>query len=175
MTKKIDKVEVYALILLAIIGVVWMLSIAPYLISASWFQNSNPVIEYLIYNLGFLFIFTAIFGAPIAYFFKKDRIHLENIIISGIATFLIFSFVIDMWMPPLYWSMNGNALINAPQALSGVAVDRVAGYIWTSIFPSVANTSLLFGLVYVITPIIAGILAALLLAPKQFVKLITKS
>jgi hypothetical protein len=134
------------------------------LISNTWFQGQNPLIQYIVYNLGIITSFTVMIGVPVSYFLERE-VNVWAMIKSGIAAFILFAFVLDMVEPPLAYDTSGNLLITNSSALPGTAVDRVAGWAWTGV--GVTGYWLYFT-VYIITPIIAAISAALLLKPREF-------
>ena len=147
----------------SIVGLVYVLLILPYLTNSLWFVTLNPVAAYLIWNLGYLFIFVGIFGAIIG--FLGANTDLFGMIRSGIAGFLIFSWVFDIIQPPLTWSTSGQLLIPPGQSLENTAVDYMFGELFKGIgvsgFP-------LFVMVYGLIPIVGIVLAFLLLNPAQF-------
>jgi len=80
-----------------------------------------------------------------------------------------------MLQPPFYLCTNGAVCITNSGALPQVAVDAVFAYLWGFIVPNFiipfTGVSTLFFFVYVVTPAIGVLMMALLLTPKQFIRL----
>lgn len=167
----INKAETVAITAFIIIGFTWAFIVTPNLVQSSFFQSLIPPFQYILYNLGFIFLLSVFLGIPLSYVIKRGDVTIKNMLIGGLASFLIFSFVLDMWQPPLAYDFHGNVLITNEAALPNVAVDKVVGWVWSSLGIS---GSLLYMFVYFITPVIAIIAAALLLETKYFLKLITE-
>ena len=161
-----------------ILGLSWAFVVTPLLTSASWFVFLNPVAAYLLYNIGWILLISAVFGGFVAHFLIEEGniIHMFRV---GIATWIGFSFLFDMWQPPLYLSTRGQVLIPlGTQALENTAVDAMTAYVWQSFFGSIVQSeifgiSLWFVLTYVVTPALALIVMGLILKPKQFIELLT--
>ncbi len=160
-----------------ILGLLWAFIVTPILTSAPWFLFLNPVVAYLLYNVGWILLISAIFGGFVAHFLVSEGnvVHMFRV---GIATWIGFSFLFDMWQPPLYLSTGGQVLIPlGTAALENTAVDAMTAYVWQSILGNevmlqYSGISLWFILTYVVTPVIALVVMALILKPKQFLKLL---
>jgi len=166
---KIERIELAAIITLAVFSIVWIVVVLPYMID-SWFSTLIPPFQYILYNLGFITLSTVLMGIPLSFFVKR-KLNLSGIFRGGLASWLSFSFVLDMLQPPLAYSSAGALLITDKASLAGVAVDTVAGWLWNQVGIS---GSTLFTFVYVVTPLIAVIVAALLLKPKELMKMFAK-
>ena len=167
---KIEKSEAIAIGSLIAFAGIWIFLLVPHFISSSWFQNLIPPLQYVVYNIGSILIVSVVMGLPISKAMNKE-FKLKSMIRGGIMSWLVFSFVLDMYAPPFAYGPSGTVLITEPDALPGTAVDRVVGWIWNYVGIS---DGFLYIFVYVITPIIAVIIAALLFKPKMFMKILMK-
>src|SRR2546427_6943358 len=152
------------IIVYVIFGLIYVALVLPYLTTASWFFTLNPIAAYLLYNFGYIFILAGTFGFIVG--LAGGDADIDGLLKSGIAGFLLFSWIFDMWQPPLAWSLSGQLLIPAgTAALENVAVD----YIWGWIFLGLGvPPSILFYIVYGVVPILAIIFAGLLISPSKF-------
>jgi len=175
---ELDGREIAVIAGFTIIGVIWAFLVAPTLTSASWFVTLNPVAAYLLYNIGWILLISTVFGGFVAHF-VIDEGNILHMFRVGVATWIGFSFLFDMWEPPLYLSVGGKVLIPlGTSSLENTAVDAMTAYVWRLVLGSrvlwqYMGTSLWFVLVYVITPIIALFMMALILKPKAFMELLT--
>ncbi len=151
----------------------------PFLMESIWFTDLIPPFQYLLYNIGFILLTIVLIGAPISHLLKR-KVHLLTMFRSGLSTWLIFSFIMDMWQPPFAYNMSGELLISGKESLVGTSVDYMLGWIYTKLFtnsllevqiPLLGNISLLFLLIYFITPILSVICAALLFKPKALARM----
>jgi hypothetical protein len=93
----------------------------------------------------------------------------------GLAGWLLFSFIYDLWQPPNNISPQGQILITAQQSLPNTAVDAMLRYVWSGIIPAnifVNGISLLFIAVYAFSPIITVLLMIILFKPSLVKKII---
>jgi len=154
----------------------------PKTMSSQWFTNLIPPLQYLIYNMGFILLTVIIFGVPISLIFKRDM-PIWTMVRSGLSSWLVFSFILDLWQPPFAFGTSGEYLITSQESLIGTSVDYMVGWIYMRLFPTnsmilnipiIGKLSMLFVLTYFITPILATFIIALLLKPKVFAKLLSK-
>lgn len=167
----ISKIEFKIVVLLSIFGAAWMLLVVPQLIQSSWFQTQNPLTQYLIYNIGQWALTAGLLGIPIGKLAEAGS-RLNRMLRASISTFISFSWVLDMWQPPFYLDPAGHTIITNAASLPSVSVDATWAWIWSILFPSVLNTSTLYILVYLVTPFIGLILAAMILQPKRFTRML---
>lgn len=174
---RITKQEWYLFGFLTIFAIVWVLAIIPYLAYSIQFTKLNPVVQYLVYNLGFIMLTIVLINVPFKLITSKS-VNLKDMIKIGIAGWLLFSFIFDLWQPPNYLSPDGTVLITNDQALPDTSVDAMLTYLWSFVIHSnvfVHGLSLLYIAVYFITPIIVvGIMIAVL-KPSVFKKIILQS
>lgn len=162
-----------------VFGLVWAFGVLPSLTTTPWFVALNPVAAYVLYNLGFIIIVSLVFGGMVSFFLGGEN-EIFDLIRTGLAGWLLFSGVFDLLQPPLYLSTSGQVLIPLGTAsLENVAVDAMFAYVWRGALGNAVNISFLgvslwFILVYLITPIIAILIAAILLAPRRFVSLFSR-
>ena len=160
----------------AAFGTFWVVLAVPYLTSAPWFVNLNPISGYLLYNLGWIALVSAIFGGLVSFLAFEEH-HILGMIRVGFASWLFASLIFDNLQPPFYLSTSGQVLIPlGTPALENTAVDAMLGYVWFHILGAsaeihVLGIALVFITTYMLTPIIAIILMALLLAPDKFIDL----
>lgn len=157
-----------------------LIALLPRMMDSTWFTDLIPPLQYLSYNIGFILLTVVMFGAPASYALKHT-FHFWTMFRSGISSWLIFSFMLDMWQPPFAFSPGGEQLILRSESLVGTSVDYMTGWTYLHLFsiqnvilniPVLGNISLLFVLVYFITPILAVFVAALLLKPTTLVKML---
>jgi len=144
-----------------VFALIWIIIIVPNLTSTGWFTALNPIVQYLLYNVGFILLTTVIFGGIFSYVVEKE-IDIIAMVRSGVASWLTFSFIIDMWQPPFYLSSAGQVLITQPSALPMTAIDAMMAYLWGLL--GIAG-SMLFYFVYIVTPVIAALAIIGLFAP----------
>jgi hypothetical protein len=171
--KIITRKEGYALVLFAVLAVIWGLLVNPYLQSSSWFFNLNPIFAYVLYNFGTYFLVTLIFGVPISFVIRRSfKVNWKDLFVSGLVTFLLFSNVFDMWQGPLAWNLQGTLLIIPNVAnLEKPAVDYMYGWIWQSLGLAHWFT---YYFVYVVVPALTLLMAAIIFGQKEFFKIIKK-
>lgn len=158
-----------AVVIIVAVGALLALLI-PFFQSSPDFLALNPVEQYLIWNAGVALLFTGFFGVLIATALKKKkRFTVGEILLNGLASFAVFSFVIDMVEPPYALNAMGEFIIPAGQTLEGTSVDYMAAWMYQTAFG--VSGPLLFWLTYLVTPILAIIAFALVLGPKRLLKI----
>lgn len=171
---RIEKSEWIIIALFAAFTFIWLLLINPYLQGASWFYTMDVYSAYLLYHLGWIAFFILCFGIILPRFigvFTEKEFSLFDSLRIGISSYLIVDFIYDMFQGPFYLDSNGRVLLPlGTSSLQNTAVDTL----WATIWGNVVSGQLLYIFTYVVTPIFAVILAALLLSPKTFVKLLAK-
>lgn len=166
--RKIEKIELIIIACFAIFGVIWVWYILPWLQYSKFYLALNPIGAYVVYNTGIITLFIAFFGIPVGYFVKGD-INIIDLIRGGFASFIGFSFFIDLWSTPLAWNKNGIvAVVPTPDNMETSAVDYMAGWVFQQLG---IHGSMLYLAVYVFMPIIAVIVMALILKPKELLGL----
>ncbi len=157
-----------------------LISLLPTMMASIWFTNLVPPLQYLLYNLGFILLTIVLIGAPISHALKK-KVNLLTMLRGGISSWLIFSFIMDMWQPPFAISQSGSILIADSESLVGTSVDFMLAWVYTNILniphailklPFIGDVSLLFLLVYFITPILSVVIAAVIFKPGFLIKLV---
>jgi len=157
-------------------GVAWVVFVVPYLTSAAWFVGLNPIEGYLLYNIGWMLLISAIFGGLVSFLAFEEH-HILGMLRIGIASWLFASFIFDNLQPPFYLSTTGEVLIPlGTSSLENTAVDAMLGYIWQFILGPYSQhqflgLSLVFITTYMMTPILAILSMAFLLAPEKFMEL----
>ncbi len=160
----IEESEFIAICSIALFSGVWAIFILPWLTASGIFLGLNPVFQYILFNLGFITLTIVIFGGIFAFAQKKTD-HFTAMFRAGIATWLGFSFILDLWQPPFYLSSAGQALITQGAALPQTSVDAMMVYIWGLVG---ATGFSLYLMVYFMTPIVATVVMAILLSPEKF-------
>ena len=160
--------EIIAILALVALGIIWAFWIIPELQNnwSSWFQSLNPIAQYFIYNLGFMALTIGLFGTAFS-LSKMGRIHWTRLLFSGLGTWFLFSFVLDLWQPPLFLNPDGSILIQNAQALTYAADDAMLAWIYTSWGIS---GPFLFYMVYLISPLIIGAISIVLIHPDWLYK-----
>lgn len=145
-------------------GAIYVGLIIPYLIGSAWFSDLNPVVAYMIWNLGWVFVFAGIFGIVVG--FIGGDADIMGLITSGVSGFLLFSWVFDMWQGPYYIAPSGQVLLPlATTPLENTAVDGVFGWLFEQVG---IHGPLEYYAVYGLIPVVGIVIALLLLTPKQF-------
>ncbi len=180
---KITRDEWIAIISLSIFAFVWMLFVAPKLMYSDSFLGLIPPLQYAIYNFGVMIFTFVVLGTPLSYT-MKHHVDLKGVIRGGLTSWLFVSFVIDMWEPPYIIAPDGNMLITNMESLAGTSPDYTLYWFYTTLLPNARNTfidlpfsgscSLLFILIYFLSPVIAVFLMALVLKPGMLRKLLLK-
>jgi hypothetical protein len=155
---------------------VWIFGVVPVLSSTPWFYDLNPIPAYFIYNLGFILLVAIVFGGLVSMLvFEESQV--LGMVRVGLASWISFSWAFDMWMPGFYLSPSGQVVIPlGTAALENTTVDAMWATIWqgllgNAVYVQVFGVSVWFILTYIVTPVMAIFLAALLLAPRKFVSL----
>jgi hypothetical protein len=152
-----------------------LISILPRTMNSTWFTSLVPPFQYFVFNLGFILLTIVMFGIPMT-FFLKQKIHFWTMLRGGIGSWLIFSFMLDLWQPPFAFGVSGKQIISDSGTLVGTSVDCMLGWLYIhtipfhiqDIFlnlPIIGRISLLFMMIYFFTPIISVIVAAFLFKP----------
>jgi hypothetical protein len=158
----------------------WMLLIIPHLMVSNWFIKLIPPLQYVLYNIGFMLLIFIVFGTPMSALIKH-KINKVGVIKGGVASTL-FLIMLDLWEPPFLIAPDtGQLLLTNLESLVGTSVDYTAFWIYSNLFPMIINSfinfpffgrlSMLFVLIYFLTPIILAFIMALLLKPGMFRKL----
>lgn len=156
-----------AVVIIVLVGVGLALLI-PFFQSSPDFLALNPVEQYLLWNLGISLIFVAFFGVLISTALKK-RYSLASIFVHGIATFAVFSFVIDNLSPPFALNSAGEFIIPGGATLEGTSVDYMLAWLYST-WLGIQGPAL-FWAVYLATPALAVIAFALVLGPKRLLRI----
>jgi hypothetical protein len=168
---------------LSTFALIWMLFIAPWLMYSSWFLNLIPPAQYSLYNFGMMIFTFVVLGTPLSYTLKH-HIDFKGVIRGGLTSWLFVSFVIDTFEPPYIIGPNGVMLITNMESLAGTSPDYTLYWLYTNLFPGIKNAfinlpfsgqcSLLFLSIYLLSPIVAVIIMALILKPGMLRKLLLK-
>ena len=162
--------------LLVIFAAFWVIVVEPYLSQSQFFLQLNPVLQYILFNIGFIFFAIVIINVPYLLSYR-EHIGMLRMLRVGFAGWLLFSFIFDMWQPPYFLSSTGQVLITMQQALPNTAVDAMMTWVWGLIIPSnvfIGGLSLLYIAVYGFTPIIITFVMIFILKPSMFRKLILR-
>jgi hypothetical protein len=148
--------------------------VVPFITMNVWFTSQNPVLQYLLFNLGFISLACATFGVAFSFVFLR-KFDIIKAFEGGLALWLSFSFVVDMWQPPYYLSQAGQPLITNTASGIGASVDAMWAWIFNSVIPSLAGMtvfgiSMLYMAVYVFVPLATLLFSAFLLSDGQFFK-----
>lgn len=161
-----DKSKLKIIFAVGIFSIIWNIFILSIIIP--YLSNQNPIIQYLLYNIGSIGLWFAIAGTILTGL--RTSYNFKEAFIDGITAFFLFSFVFDMWEPPFAYDAQGKVLISDPKSLIGASVDQVWGYIFTTIFPQIQNTmipllniSFLYIAVYVLVPMAWIIISSIIL------------
>lgn len=152
----------------AIFGVTWTIIITPSMMQSSWWNALNPVKQYLLYNIGMFFILSVMFGGFVT-FLITQRLSLIQVFWNGLAGFLFFSFVLDMWQPPWSISPQGEFLLPAGASMAATSVDYMTGwsFMWLG-----AHGPVVYWLTYALVPIFVIVLTVILLGMNKFLKVL---
>ncbi len=165
---KIEESELIIIAFFAIFGIAWMRYALPCLQYSDFFISLNPPETYILYNIGIITLFVVVFGIPVGYFIKGN-INIIDSIRGGFASFIGFSFFLDMWSTPFAWNTNGILSISpTSDNIEKASVDYMVG--WTFQQFNIQG-SMLYLAVYVLIPIISIIIMALILKPKELLSL----
>lgn len=153
--------KVLIVIGLLLIVVLWSFVLIPSFTQSEWFLGLNPVEQYVIINFGVSMLIIVGFGAFITWMLYK-RTPIVPVLINGFASFLILTFVYDMWQTPFGVGMNGENLLAdaSPSSLVYGDIDLALWYVWTNIFG--LSGEIVYWLTYLVVPIIAIIMAIFL-------------
>lgn len=168
------KQEMYLFGFLTLFAILWIGFLIPYLGNSTDFAKLNPIQQYILFNVGFIFLSIVLINVPFK-ILTHHKVKLVDMIKIGLAGWLLFSFIYDLWQPPNNISPEGKILITAQQSLPNTAVDAMLRYVWEGIIPHnafIGGISLLYLAVYFISPIIAVLFMILLFKPSLIKKVI---
>lgn len=167
----VSRLKLLFILLLGVFGLVWFAWIVPDMAQSSYWARLNPVQQYLYYNIGIFLVLTAGFGGFVS-FIITQRINLIQMLVNGLAGFLVFSFILDNFSPPFAVGRNGTLIIPTGDTLAPAAVDYMVG--WTWIHAGISGPMVYWG-TYIITPALAIIVAVLLFGLNRFVQLFAEA
>lgn len=180
---KITRDEWIAIGSLSTFALIWMLFLAPWLMTSEWFLTLIPPIQYSLYNFGIMIFTFVVLGTPLSYTLKH-KVDLKGVIRGGLTSWLFVSFVIDTFEPPYIIGPDGRMLITNMESLAGTSPDYTLYWFYTTLFSGIKNVfinlpfsgscSLLFLLIYLFSPIFAVITMALILKPGMLRKLLLR-
>ena len=150
----------------AVFGLAWMTVVVPGLMDSSSWTEMTPVGQFIVYNIGLFFILTVFFGGMVSWLLHK-RLSILAMLVNGLAGFMFFSFVLDMFEPPFVLNHAGEFIIQNGDTLSGAAVDYMTAWVWQGIG---IHGTMLYNFTYIVTPILAVIVTVLLLGANRFLK-----
>lgn len=167
---EIEKRELILIVSLSIFALVWTMLMMPVLMTSEYFKMLVPPLQYLILNLGFIILFVTIIGSTLSYLIKKelDFVYATRL---GLSMWLGASLIYDLLQPPYYVGLNGETLLDVPNALTGTAVDATVKWVWEQFG---VRGCLLFFCVYLFTPVIVVVCMAVLLTGKKFIEIFAK-
>ncbi len=113
-------------------------------------------------------IFVGFFGVLISSALRK-RYSLGSLFVNGLATFAVFSFVIDMLAPPFALNGQGQFIIPAGQTLEGTSVDYMTAWLYQTAFG--LSGPALFWATYLVTPAIALAVFFVVLGPTRLLNI----
>ena len=158
-----------AVILMIAVGAAYAVLVLPFLQGNAAFGSLDPITAYIIYNVGFILLFSGLLGSIVTAALKK-KFSVLNVLIDGAAVFLIFSFTYDMLQGPFFLSPAGQPIIQETGGtLVNTAVDAMMSYVYHYWF-GVPYSPMLYYLVYGFTPILAIIIAGLVFGPKRLLR-----
>jgi hypothetical protein len=157
---------------LALFGVFWFALVLPSFVETETWSLMNPLQQYILYNIGFFFIITVFFGGLVS-FSLTHRLNLIQMLMNGLAGFLFFSFVLDIYQPPFVVGSDGSLLVDMTSGtVAGASVDYMLYFVYTSMGMS---GSAVYYMVYIITPAIMVVGTAILLGLNKFVRFIAEA
>lgn len=170
----LDKSKLKIIIPIALIAILWILLVVPFLTTNDTFISLNPLVQYILVNVAFLGLSVSFMASTS----KSDKT-LKTSIMNGIIIFFIFSFVFDLVAPPYALDTQGNLTMENPNILAGGTPDRLWAYILDGLFPvlkainiPILNISLIYVVMYIGIPLLTLLVAALILTKAKFKKAI---
>jgi hypothetical protein len=155
----------------AAFGVTWTLAVTPTMMQSTWWNALNPVKQYLLYNIGMFLILAVAFGGFVT-FLLTNRLSLLQIFWNGLAGFLFFSFVLDLWQPPWAIGTNGDFLLPTGASMSATSVDYMLGWAFMQIG---VHGSAVYWLTYAFVPILMIVITIFLLGMNKFLKVLAEA
>lgn len=146
-----------------------LIALLPLIMNDTWFTNLIPPVQYLIYNIGFILLTVVLIGVPLSYA-QAQAIQYWGMFRNGVSSWLVISFMLDVWQPPFAFGTDGVSLITNTHSLYGASTDHMLGWVYLHLvdpstiiaIPFLGNVSLIFILIYFATPIVAVLISALL-------------
>ncbi len=167
----VSRLKLLFVFLLGMFGLIWFAWIVPDMATSDYWTSLNPIQQYFIYNIGIFLIMTAGFGGFVS-FILTQRLNLVQMLVNGLAAFLVFSFILDNFSPPFAVGHDGTLIIPVGDTLAAAAVDYMIGWSWISMG---ACGSIVYWGTYIITPALAIIVAVLLFGLNRFVQLFAEA
>ncbi len=167
----VGRLKLLFVFLLGLFGLIWFAIIVPGMAQSAYWASLNPVQQYVYYNIGIFLILTAGFGGFVS-FILTQRLNFVQMLVNGLAAFLVFSFILDNFSPPFAVGSHGTLIIPTGDTLAPAAVDYMLGWLWIQ---AGASGPLVYWGTYIITPALAIIAAVLLLGLNRFVQVFAEA
>lgn len=171
---KIDHEEWKIIAGLFVFSAIWVLLVVPYLINSPAWNSQNPIVQYVLYQMGYISLSVAIFGSILTMLFKQ-KFKFVNAFRNGVAAWLSMAWVFDLMSPPNYIDPLGNIVITNAAALPNASVDAMFVYIFDTITPWMKdlvvpffNISAEWVAVYMAVPVLTLALVAFILTGGKF-------
>lgn len=161
---------------LLIFSLLWIALAVPFVTSNPLFTSQNSVIQYFLFNFGFIIASIVVFGTIITMVLEKKYSY-KDAFINGLSLWLSFSFILDIFMPPYAIDALGNEIITGNSTGINASTDKMFAFIFNSILPQLKsivipflNVSFLYLAVYVFVPVLTAFIVALVLSKGNFIK-----
>lgn len=174
----IDKNEAKLIAIMLGFSLLWNFLIIPFIVITDQFYSLYPFYQYILFNTGWIIMFTLVFGIPVSVL-KRQDVQITEMLLSGIGVFLLFSMVFDVLLPPFSYGFDGSVLVSpTKENVASTSVDYALGRAYVDLGVPLQGDvfglkySLVWMLIYIFTPVMAFVFGALLLAGNSFMNLV---
>lgn len=157
-----------AVVIVIGVGAVYAVAVLPLLQNSGAFNALDPLSAYVLYNVGFILLFSGFLGTIITAALRQ-KYDIVHVLSNGAVSFFVFSFTFDLLQGPFFLSPQGQPIISkSGGTLVNTSVDAMLAYVYHDIF-GVAYSPTLYYLVYGLTPVLAIMAAVFALGPRRLV------
>ncbi len=158
-------------ITISVFGAVWFALVVPGMAGSEWWQGLSVYGKWVVYNAGMFAVITGLFGGLVS-IILSHRLSVVQMLVNGLAGFMVFSFVLDVYQPPYVIDKAGTWLITGGDTLAEAASDFMVATAWEALG---AGGSMLYYLTYIVTPIMVVIGAVFLFGLNRFTQLFAEA
>ena len=113
-------------------GAVWFALVVPGMAGSEWWQGLSVYGKWVVCNAGMFAVITGLFGGLVS-IILSHRLSVVQMLVNGLAGFMVFSFVLDVCQPPYVIDKAGTWLITGGDTLAEAASDFMVATAWEAL------------------------------------------